>query len=249
MESELLMSYSRGEPISDANLLALSLQYRGVLPGVSSRDIYRMLGNYDRLATEVGLSKEPDLGNGRSKLLEVLHRRHEIHAFGNSEFYESTFLDDLDRIPLLREGFIGRKVIELGPERNPVYPHLAKLGIAGYTAVEPNYADETSEALKGHEGKTDVVKVDGLSYLLTQPNDSSIVISFGVLPFCSESYEESTAKEIYRVTVPGGISVHSPKREKFGRRYPYLEAGFRPIEEIVKGLETRCDVFVKPPKN
>ena len=125
---------------------------------------------------------------------------------------------------------------------------MAKLGIAGYTAVEPYYADETSEALKGHESQTNVVPIDGLSYLLSQPNDSAIVISFGVLPWCRESYEESTAKEIYRVTVPGGINVHAPKMERFGRKYQYLEAGFKPIEELVKGIETRCDIFVKPLK-
>jgi len=248
MTSANLMAFHNGETVSDKDLLELLTHYPGIFIEVKTKNICRVLGNYDKLAYMLNDVGGRSLETVRDKLLQELHRRHDIHSFGNSEFYESTFLPDLEEIPLLREGFKGKKVIELGPERNPVYPHLAKHGIAGYTAVEPNYADETSEALKGHDGKTDVVKVDGLSYLLSQPNDSAVVISFGVLPWCGNSYMESIAQEIYRVTPPGGISVHSPKIDRI-ERYPYVETGFKPIEELIKGLDTRCAIFVKPSKN
>lgn len=247
MTSQKLMAFFNGEVTSDRDLLELLVHYPGILYDLKLEDICRILGNSDKLAEMLNGENVPNLGDVKGRLLQKLKRGQHIHAWGNSDFYRA-FLDDLERIPLLREGFKGKRVVELGPERRPVYALLSRLGITGYTAVEPNYADKTREALKSHEGQIEVVPVDGLSYLLTQPNDSCVVVSFGVLPYCSEPYNELIAKEIFRATVPDGVSVHYPKARDF-YRYPYVKAGFRPIEVIVKGLDTSCDIFVKPSHN
>lgn len=244
MTSARLEDFHNGETTSDKDLLQLLIQYPGVVRDAKLEHLGRLLGNYDNWAEMLKGEGVFNFEVLKRMLLGQLQRIHHIHCMGNSEFYES-FLYDLEKNSLLREGFRDRKVVELGPERKPVYVHLAQLGIADYTAVEPFYADETREALRGHIGQINVVQVDGLSYLLTQPNDSCVVVSFGVLPYCSEPYNKSIAKEIFRTTVPGGISIHDLNGDSI-KRYHYSKAGFRPIEDIVKGLDTLCDVFVKP---
>ncbi len=104
-------------------------------------------------------------------------------------------------------------------------PEIEKFGIAKYTAVEAFETKATGGALsyildRLPKAQSDAAFLemtlsdkDGLTYLINQPDESAIVMSFGVLCPWLQQHENATyyrflAREIYRVTPQGGISVH-----------------------------------------
>ncbi len=112
-----------------------------------------------------------------------------------------------------------RRVIELRPGPTPLYQLFQHLGVAEYVAVEPFNPTMTREKLPS---EIEVVEEDGLTYLLKQPDNSAIVVSCGVIDptlygkkqppertLRIMMYYQFLADEIYRVTPPGDISIHT----------------------------------------
>jgi hypothetical protein len=123
---------------------------------------------------------------------------------------------------LFKEKLKDQKIIEIGPAINPIYNTLREnYSIASYVAVEPFCMGMTKGSLNHSIKEDDFARVeaeetDGLSYLLTQPDESAITMSFGVLNRelvkgsvdVTEFYYRFLAKEIHRVTPQDGISIH-----------------------------------------
>lgn len=142
----------------------------------------------------------------------------------------------------------GKNIIELGTGAGPCFERLLQFGINSYTAVEPFHPDKTEQALKNHP-KTSIAKTDGLSFLLSQPDNSAIILSFGVL--CQElffynynslieNYFRFLIKEIYRVTPLGSPTIHvgvDVEEEKVFRA-----VGFNSLEYFKNSL------WIKPTK-
>lgn len=142
----------------------------------------------------------------------------------------TSFVEDFEILALrhahlFREQLKGRDVIEIGPAHRPAYTDLKKFGIGRYTAVEAFETKSTGGALnhildqlpkaQGDAAYREMTlsDKDGLTYLINQPDESAIVMSFGVLcPWLQQhentNYYRFLAREIYRVTPQGGISVH-----------------------------------------
>ncbi len=126
----------------------------------------------------------------------------------------------------------GKRIIELGPGSYPCAEIISQFNIREYVGVEPFNAEFTRQALP----KDEIIKIveqDGLSYLLTQPSESAVVLSFGV--FAPELYSMSDlkkvydyyrfmAKEITRVTPKNSITIHhSITAEDFLREFGFEE--------------------------
>ncbi|MEA3329983.1 MAG: hypothetical protein U9Q06_04540 [Nanoarchaeota archaeon] len=123
---------------------------------------------------------------------------------------------------IVKDGLTGQTVIELGPVHRPVYMELKKFDISRYVAVEPFEPRATGGALNHildqvQDGDAEFERMklsdkDGLSYLITQPDKSAVVMSYGV--FCPDLqhgnglYVRFLAKEIHRVTPENGITIH-----------------------------------------
>lgn len=119
---------------------------------------------------------------------------------------------DLSRLSREANDFLakevkGRRVIELGnkgcgPGLNVPSTTLLNLGAIDYSGCDP------------------VRNIDGLTFLLRQPDESAVVTSFGVLDegvlFAGECgigallnrYVDELGKQIYRVTPRNGITFH-----------------------------------------
>ena len=125
-----------------------------------------------------------------------------------------------------REKKLGSGVIEIGPGYTGMLPGLFNLDIQFYVGVEPINSWKTSKAIKEflddfpqYDGKLSIVKIDALSFLRTQDDNSATVLSSGVLEDCIigcnaekdkivEKYKTELCAEIYRVTPIGGVSIH-----------------------------------------
>ena len=119
--------------------------------------------------------------------------------------------DDLEGF--LRENLSGRNIIEAGTSYNPALPFLLEHDIvpASYTCVDPNMGEYTRkrlEVLLQGNIPIDISDKDILSHLKDQPDNSSIVISFGVLDLLPEDYVGLLMAEIARTTAPGDITFH-----------------------------------------
>src|SRR3989339_335695 len=89
------------------------------------------------------------------------------------------------------------------------------------------------EHLKGTKNAK-IVEEDGLSYLLKQDDESSLVTSYGII--CPEisrmnnnDYFKFLIKEIYRVTPKNGITMHVHGFEKEKAINLFGFSGFKPL--------------------
>lgn len=122
-----------------------------------------------------------------------------------------------------------QQVIEIGPGCNPLAAFLLeRIGVRKYVAVEPLRPELTERLLNVGDSRIILERNDGLTYLLQQPDESAIVMSFGVLdwtlfdflPFNTDGiswsrqeiddYMRLLVKEVYRVTPSGSITVNQP---------------------------------------
>jgi len=139
----------------------------------------------------------------------------------------------------VREQLRKRRVIELGPGDDPKAKLLfERYDIGEYVGVEPFYYRITEERLNMQDERISVVREDGLSYLLNQPDENAIVVSSGVVcpelfkQPCGSDYLRFLGREIFRVTPEGGVTVHlAPQPGDF-----FVEHGF-------KALHNRDDEF------
>lgn len=138
---------------------------------------------------------------------------------------------------LLRQHFSGERVIELGPGASPLAEKFFEFGAKEYVGVEPFHPELTEEALPIQDERVNLVKDDGLTYLLQQPENSALVVSFGVLcpellGWCNDDYYRFLGREIYKVTPEGNISIHVHGFS--GILYDFFEIhGFRAIDDHV----------------
>jgi hypothetical protein len=112
----------------------------------------------------------------------------------------------------LKKEIEGKTVIELGPAHNPNhYIFLKQLGAKEYIGVDL-FNDFIGNCFTNTHSKAKVVKEEALSFLIKQPSESAIVVSFGFL--CNalhadnEHFVPFVSREIYRITPKNGISVH-----------------------------------------
>lgn len=97
-----------------------------------------------------------------------------------------------------------QRIIEIGDAGRKInMPFFMKLGARSFETADPNFSE-----------------VDGLTYLMRQPEGSALVCSFGVfddgvlyMDGCEigkslKEYVGKLCKEIYRVTPKGGITLH-----------------------------------------
>ena len=243
MSLKTFLAFLLGNGADDRAQVAQIVRNPEVIRSMDVEDVLRILRDEKAIRRVLFDGNTLDPIGLAERLDQEIKRLHNPHPFKDSEFYLE-FIADLAAIEFLRYGFRDKRVIELGSWKHPVYQIVANLGATSYIAVEPNYSDLTKEALRGKSGQIEVVESDGLSYLVKQPSDSSVIVSFGVLPYTSPSYQRSVAGEIFRVTVPGGITVHAPRRDVSGEN-PYVNAGFKPLAEVAQLSGTRCDIFVK----
>lgn len=133
---------------------------------------------------------------------------------------------------ILKDSIKGRKAIELGPGRSPMHKWLLERGASEYTGVEMFYPQISERLVSGENAK--IVEGDALSFLLSQPDESAIVASRGVLNdevMPSPSYARFLIKEIYRATPKGAVTIHSMGVSSADERRFFREAGFRPLDE------------------
>lgn len=107
-----------------------------------------------------------------------------------------------DSIDFLNREIKGRKVLELGNRGWKVSYDFDRLGATSYEGCDPGW------------------NVDGLTFLIRQPNESAIVTSFGVLDSgvlymdgCQidpllKKYTKELSRQIYRVTPKRDITLH-----------------------------------------
>jgi len=126
----------------------------------------------------------------------------------------------------------GGKVIEFGDGgRATNLRFMLESGVKDFRTVDPKHNTD------GH--------TDGLSYLLQQPDESAIVMSFGVLEDgildgtdeysipVFRKYNRLLGEEIYRVTPKGGITLHG-----LDSIYDLVNAGFTE-EKILREFPNR----------
>lgn len=187
----------------------VSAYFRGF--DISCEDLQKVR-NYRKECVERAL--EPNMSEGSTnsrKVHELLLKR-----------FREVFAKEL----------AGKRIIELGPGSYPFVELLSGFDIKEYVGVEPFNAKCTKCALPVDE-RIKIVEQDGLSYLLTQPSESAVVLSFGV--FAPELYSMSDlkkvydyyrfmAKEITRVTPKNSITIHhSITAEDFLREFGFEE--------------------------
>ncbi|MDI6736900.1 MAG: hypothetical protein QME12_00085 [Nanoarchaeota archaeon] len=133
---------------------------------------------------------------------------------------------------IIRDSINGRKAIELGPGCNPMHKWLLEKGASEYTGVELFYPRISEKMVEGENAR--IAANDALSFLVSQPGESAIVASRGVLNqevMPSSNYARFLAREIYRVTPKGGITIHSMGVSSLDAKRFFREAGFRPLDE------------------
>ncbi|MFH1065668.1 MAG: hypothetical protein V1734_04155 [Nanoarchaeota archaeon] len=133
---------------------------------------------------------------------------------------------------ILKDSINGRKAIELGPGCNPMHRWLFERGASEYTGVEMLYPQISEKMVSGENAK--IVNNDALSFLLSQPDESAIITSRGVLNqevMPSSNYARFLIREICRVTPKGGITIHSSGVSSVDEKRFFKEAGFTPLDE------------------
>ena len=132
---------------------------------------------------------------------------------------------------ILKNSITGRKAIELGPGCNPMHRWLLERGASEYTGVEMLYPQVSERMITGNNAK--IVDNDALSFLVSQPDESAIIASRGVLNeevMPSSNYSRFLVKEIYRATPKGGITIHSTGVSSNDEKRFFKEAGFKPLD-------------------
>lgn len=150
--------------------------------------------------------------------------------------------------------FNGQSVIEFGPGYHPQLETLLSLGAVSYAGVDPFVTGPTSSKIRELEqsGKINgtqasVVKKDSLTYLLDCEDNSGVVIAFYVQAVemlknmllnlqpehvvrrhhaFSERYKDDLAKNLFRVTRPGGFVFHHHAYDPDQWDQRYLDLGF-----------------------
>jgi hypothetical protein len=133
---------------------------------------------------------------------------------------------------IFKNSINGREAIELGPGCNPMHRWLFERGASEYTGVEMLYPQISQRMVSGDNAR--IVDNDALSFLVSQPDESAIIASRGVLNdevMPSASYARFLIKEIYRVTPKGAITIHSMGVSSADEKRFFKEAGFRPLDE------------------
>ncbi len=128
----------------------------------------------------------------------------------------------------LSEEVRGRRVIELGDNGNKLNKaFFLRAGAGAYESIDPKY------------------NVDGLTHLMRQPDESAVVVSFGVLEegvlyagFIDEPenlvrYQKELGKQIYRATPRGAITFHGLEWD-----YHLKDAGFVEYQNSPRELNT-----------
>ncbi|MFA5888505.1 MAG: hypothetical protein WC852_07390 [Candidatus Nanoarchaeia archaeon] len=132
---------------------------------------------------------------------------------------------------ILRNSINGRKAIELGPGLSPMHKWLLERGASEYTGVEMLYPKISEKMVSGQNAK--IVDNDALSFLVSQPDESAIIASRGVLNeevMPSSNYARFLIREIYRVTPKSGITIHSTGVSSADEKRFFKEAGFTPLD-------------------
>ncbi|MDD4878116.1 MAG: hypothetical protein PHO02_03710 [Candidatus Nanoarchaeia archaeon] len=133
---------------------------------------------------------------------------------------------------ILKSSIRGRRAIELGPGCNPLQKWLLERGASEYTGVEMLYPQVSEKMVSGENAK--IVKSDALSFLVSQPDESAIVASRGVLNdevMPSPNYARFLIREIYRVTPKGAVTIHSMGVSSLDENRFFREAGFKPLDD------------------
>ncbi len=171
----------------------------------------------------------------------VHHSDHFSMKWGVLQSVTNVVCDQFEEHPALLRG---QQVIEIGPGCNPLAAFLLRqMGVRKYVGVEPLRPELTRQLLDVSDSRSILEHTDGLTYLFQQPDESAIVMSFGVLdptiyqflPFNTsgiswkqqeiDDYMRLLIKEIYRVTPHGSVTMHHPSGE--GAVRPFFEkAGF-----------------------
>jgi len=141
--------------------------------------------------------------------------------------------------------FRNRRLIDIGAgEKLDFLPHALFAGVWSYVAVEPceKYFDHATTVLYAwlkteqmEEHWAHLKQADALEYLIKQSSDHYTVVSFGVFDEFQANVDEAVeyqymqeyAKEVYRVTVPGALTVQWPLKIGYGRYFE--EAGFEKL--------------------
>ncbi|HIG95079.1 MAG: hypothetical protein QT05_C0016G0005 [archaeon GW2011_AR13] len=136
-----------------------------------------------------------------------------------------------------RENLKGKKIIEIGTGANPLAKDFLEMGVTEYTGLEPFHPELSRENLKECQNAK-IVEEDGLSYLLKQDDESSLVTSYGII--CPEisrmnnnDYFKFLIKEIYRVTPKNGITMHVHGFEKEKAINLFGSSGFKPLGDWI----------------
>jgi len=145
----------------------------------------------------------------------------------------------------------GQRVIELGPGGAPkAKVLLERWGAREYVGVEPFFIDMTRRRLGLEDERITLIKTDGLTYLLSQPDNSAVVINCGVI--CPElirgwfgpynmDYYRFLGREIFRVTPYGAATVSITNRTGEERDLFFRDHGFKGTDSIA--------IYTKPPPN
>lgn len=191
--------------------------------------------------------------NENSEIIEnFLSRFRRIGGHGFYKLLERALEGDWG---MVRRAIEGKEVIELGPGDKPSARRLLNLGATRYTGVDLAYRKGKNgyptimpQALDvSRDKRVSWIDTDGLSHLLTQEDESAIVVSSGV--FCTgftaaneRDLENTTAhnyfarliKEVHRITPKGLITAHV-HNDSFFPEFPEMMAnsGFEQIEKHI----------------
>ncbi len=152
-----------------------------------------------------------------------LYRSREIFQ-GDAEVdnnFSKHFMDYLENGPstytryteFITNSLRGKRVIELGPGSKPLAKTLFDLGIKEYVAPELYKPKETKAILAGLQGSVEVIHQDALEFLLTQPDNSAIIISCGFLDTkllmnYNKDYYRFIGRELFRITPKESPTIH-----------------------------------------
>lgn len=161
-------------------------------------------------------------------------------SFKSATSYQPSFDSQMEVISNKLSGFEemlmnslkGKRAIELGPGCNPMHSWLFARGAASYTGIELFYSEESARLSAGKN--SEIVHSDALSFLVSQPGNSAIVVSRGVLNMevmPSFNYMRFLIREIYRITPAGNLTIHAMGILSHDEKRFFREAGFKPLDE------------------
>jgi len=141
---------------------------------------------------------------------------------------------------LFKEQLKGKRFIELGPGARPLADWAFQYGISEYIGVEPFNPEITKENLsKDPRVKLEKDK-EALEFLLSQEDESAIVLSMGVLceelfRFNNDNYFRFIIKEIYRITPKNAPSIHLIGPINHHLNY-FIENSFKPVTDLKSNM-------------